>query len=112
MESQQYNFTIPQGATFNLNLQYELNSQPVDIEGYEVRMQIRKSYDLPAVVELTTENGGIVVSDVNNIDLTIDAETTEELTAGRYLYDIELVDDNVVERILLGVATVSAEVTK
>jgi hypothetical protein len=112
MESQQYNFTIPQGATFSLNLQYELDSQPVDIEGYEVRMQIRKSYDLPAVVELTTENGGIVVSDVNNIDLTIDAETTEELTAGRYLYDIELVDEGVVERILLGVATVSAEVTK
>lgn len=103
---------IQQGARFFLNLQYEIDGEPIDIETYQVRMQIRKSYDLPAITVLTTENGRIVVSDENNIDIELTAAQTKDLVAGRYLYDIELVLSDIVERILLGVATVSAEVTK
>jgi hypothetical protein len=112
METQRYDFVIQQGARWFLNLEYEIDGEPVNIESYQVRMQIRKSYDLPFIAELTTENGRIVVSDVNVIDLELDAAATAELVAGRYLYDIELVNAGSVERILLGVATVSAEVTK
>lgn len=112
METQRYDLNIQQGARFFLNLQYEIDGDPVNIETYQVRMQLRKSYELPIAISLTTENGRIVVSDVNNIDLELTAALTEDLIAGRYLYDIELVQATIVERILFGVATVSAEVTK
>lgn len=112
MTCQRFDIDIYQGARFFLNLQYELNNTPVNIEAYQVRMQIRKSYELPAVIALTTENGRIIVSNVNNIDLEIDAVDTAALVAGRYLYDIELVENGTVERILNGVVMVLAEVTK
>jgi len=42
MPAGRYNFTIEQGTTFTLNLQYkDSNGDPVDLTGYYGRMQIR-----------------------------------------------------------------------
>jgi hypothetical protein len=42
MPAGRYNFTIEQGSTFTLNLQYnDSNGDPVDLTGYYGRMQIR-----------------------------------------------------------------------
>ena len=112
MECQRYDFTIQQGATFHQQLEYEVDGVPIDITQWTARMQARKSYDLPVVVSLTTENSRITITDTNKIDLELTATQTAALPAGRYLYDLELVNTPDVERVLYGVFTVSAEVTK
>ena len=112
MNSQRYDIDVQQGATFTQQVEYQIDGAPVNIEGRTARMQIRKSYDLPVVLALTTENGRIAISNTNKIDINIPAVTTAEILAGRYLYDLELVDGAAVERILLGVLSLSAEVTK
>ena len=111
MNCQRYDFNIQQGATWFQQLAYEQDGDPVNIESYSARMQVRKSYDLPSVVSLTTANG-ITLDDVNKINLELTATQTAALVPGRYLYDVELVNGPDVERVLYGVFTVSAEVTK
>jgi hypothetical protein len=111
MDCQRYDFDVAQGATWFQQLAYEIDGEPVNIESWSARMKVRKSYDLPAVVSLTTENG-IVIDDVNKVNLELTAQQTAALVPGRYLYDVELVNGPDVERVLFGVFTVSAEVTK
>lgn len=111
MNCNRYDLEIQQGSTWLRTLAYLINDEPVNIESYAARMQVRKSYDLPAVVSISTDNG-IVIDDVNKINLQLSAEATAELIAGRYLYDIEIDDAGTVERIISGILTVSAEVTK
>jgi hypothetical protein len=111
MDCQRYDFDVAQGATWFQQLAYEVDGEPVNIVSWSARMKVRKSYDLPAVVSLTTENG-IVIDDVNKVNLELTAQQTALLVPGRYLYDVELVDEDTVERVLFGVFTVSAEVTK
>ena len=112
MDCLRYDFDVLQGATFARDLQYQIQGEPVDIEGYTARMKVRKSYDLPVEIELTTSNGKITISNTNQIDLNLTATETAALTPGRYLYDLELVNGDYVERILQGIFTVIAEVTK
>ena len=112
MDCLRYDFDVLQGATFARDLQYQIQGEPIDIEGYTARMKVRKSYDLPVEIELTTANGKIVISDTNKIDITLSAAETAALSSGRYLYDLELVNGDYVERILQGIFTVMAEVTK
>jgi hypothetical protein len=111
MDCQRYDFDVAQGATWFQQLAYEIDGEPVNIVSWSARMKVRKSYDLPAVVSLTTENG-IVIDDVNKVNLELNAVQTAALVPGRYLYDVELIDEDTVERVLFGVFTVSAEVTK
>lgn len=112
MNCQRYDFNIQQGATWFQQLAYEQDGDPVNIESYSARMQVRKSYDLPSVVELTTGNERIKIDETNKINIELTAELTAALVPGRYLYDVELVNGPDVERVLYGVFTVSAEVTK
>lgn len=112
MDCLRYDFDVLQGTTFARDLQYQIQGEPVDIEGYTARMKVRKSYDLPVEVELTTANGKITISNTNQIDINLTAADTAGIDAGRYLYDLELVNGDYVERILQGIFTVMAEVTK
>ena len=111
MNCQRYDFDVQQGATWFQQLAYEVDGEPVNIESYSARMKVRKSYDLPVVVSLSIDNG-IEIEDVNKINIELTATQTAALVPGRYLYDVELIDDDQVERVLFGVFTVSAEVTK
>jgi hypothetical protein len=113
MQCQKYDLDVIQGANWFQELEYEEDGEPVNIEGYTARMQVRKSYNLPVEIELTTANNRIAIVDTNKIQLTLSNTLTAGLGAGRYLYDIELVSNtSEVERILRGVFTVSPEVTK
>ena len=112
MDCLRYDFDVLQGSTFVRDLEYQIQGEPVDIEVYTARMKVRKSYDLPVEIELTTANGKITISNTNQIDINLTATDTAGLDAGRYLYDLELVNGDYVERILQGIFTVMAEVTK
>lgn len=112
MDCQRYDFEVPQGATWFQQLEYEIDGEPVNIESLSARMKVRKSYNLPVLIELTTDNERIRIDETNKIKIELTATETAALVAGRYLFDIELVNEDDVERVLFGMFTVGAEVTK
>ncbi|MBI3983827.1 hypothetical protein HY346_00845 [Candidatus Microgenomates bacterium] len=89
---------------------------PVDLNGYTARMQIRLTEVAadPALVSLTTENGGIAIDNTaKTITLTIAATATDDLTFLAGVYDLELISSTgVVTPLLKGNVTVEAEVTR
>jgi hypothetical protein len=116
-----WNFTIEQGVTFDRTLTYtDADDDPVPMAGLKARMKIRdKNLDGAVVLELTTENGRIILGDADGtIRLVVDSETTAALTFKTAVHDFELVDDTVapapeiVNRLFKGTATLSREATR
>jgi len=103
----------PQGATFSKRLTWSIDDVPVDLTGYTAKMQARDSYGAKcqAVVDITTENGGIVLDSLGNIDLMLSAEDTAPIKAKDYLYDLELITGTTVTRLIEGKFIVTPEVT-
>ncbi len=106
--AQKANITIDQGTTFSSGIDLlDGNDEPVNVTSYTARGQIRKHYSSSNSVSFTTtlSNGSLVIS--------LTANQTANMVAGRYVYDIELVDpSNTVLRILEGIVTVTPEVTR
>jgi len=103
----------PQGATFFRRLTWAIDDVPVNLSGYTAKMQARDSYGAKcqAVVDITTENGGIVLDSLGNIDLMLSAEDTASIKAKDYLYDLELITGTTVTRLVGGKFIVTPEVT-
>lgn len=107
------NLLVEQGATFRISLQIFEDDDPKDLTGFTARSQLRRSHRSRRATDFTVE--------INNptngeLMLSLTAEQTSILKAGRYVYDVEVVGPNFppseVGRILEGVVTVSPEATK
>lgn len=104
---------IDQGTTFNniINLTDDLTNTPIDITGYIVRGQLRRSYySANASANLTC-----TISNALNGEITISMtdSQTANIKAGRYLFDVETVDTaNTVSRVLEGIITVTPQITR
>ena len=112
-----YNITCNQGATFSRTITWrDAAKKAINITGYQARMQVRSTVDSATVVtELTTTNGRITISGptLGQLTLTISATDTAAITAGLYVYDLELVSPaGDVNRIIEGNFVVKAEVTR
>jgi hypothetical protein len=115
MAATTYDILIEQGATYSQVITYKDNGVAVNLTGYTARMQVRSTLEsATTVVELTTANGRIALGGAaGTITLTISATDTAALTAGRGVYDLELVSGSgIVTRLLQGVATISRNVTR
>lgn len=115
MPAAQVNLLIEQGATFVQQLSWVSGTgEPVNLSGYSARMQIRASVRSPDVIlELTTENGGISLGGVTgSVRLQISADQSATLPARGGVYDLELVQDGIVTRLIEGEVAVSPEVTR
>lgn len=117
MSAAQYDLVIEQGATWSQAVQWKTGSPAtaVNLSGYTARMQLRSSVSAStAALSLTTENGRIALTaNTGTITLSVSATDTAALAAGRYVYDLELVSGGgLVTRLMEGVVTVSAEVTR
>jgi len=67
--------------------------QPVDLNGYSARMQIRDKGTGDLLVELTTDNGGIEIDPAQDmITLIFGEDETVGDTWVKGIYDLELVD--------------------
>lgn len=109
------NFTIEQGATFNLLLTWEIDSVPVNITNWTARLQARVDVeDSEVILSLTTSNGGITLGGAaGTISLDQTATQTTLLPAGTYVYDLELISAvGAVTRLVQGELNISAEVTR
>ena len=109
-----YDITIEAGSTFTLSLTYVgEDGAGVDLSGYSARMQLRSSVSSSTVVlELSTANSRIAIDTANSqIVLAIASADTENLT-GTGVYDLELFNGALVERLIEGSYTVIAQVTR
>jgi len=111
-----YNIVCEQGATFRRELVWRDSSeQPVNLQGYTARMQVRPNIKSAIVlVDLTTENARLVLDAADGkVTMTLSATTTATFTPKQYVYDLELVAGNEeVTRLLQGTFTVVPEVTR
>jgi hypothetical protein len=104
---------MDQGATFNntLNITDDLTNAKVNVSGYTVRSQMRRSYySANATAQIVC-----TVTDAANgtILMSLAAANTSNIKAGRYLFDVETVDTaSVTTRILEGIITVTPEITR
>lgn len=109
-----YNFTIDQDSTYTVTLVYnDGNGNPIDLTGYEAKMQLREKYDSPtAALTLTTGGGGIVITGpTGTIDITATDEQTATLDPIFYVYDLDLKLGGVITRLIQGQVTVRPRVT-
>lgn len=108
-------FTIEQGATFNLLLTWEINNVPVNLTNYTARLQARIDIEeTDTVLSLTTAGGGITLGGAaGTISLDRTATQTALLPAGEYVYDLELISSaGVVTRLVQGELNISPEVSR
>lgn len=106
---QKINIIIDQGAsfvtTFNIS---DDNDEPINLSGYSSKSVMRQTYTSSITYPITTatySNGAIVA--------TMTANATNNIPAGRYVYDIELTDvANNVSRVIEGMVIVTPGVTR
>lgn len=89
-------------------------NQPYDLTGVTARMQLRgKITDTDYIVELTTENGGIVIDNVDKtITIVVSATATAAFTFSSAVYSMELIDGTEVIPFITGNITLEKEVTR
>jgi hypothetical protein len=108
-------FTIEQGATFNLLLTWKIDGTPVNITNWTARLAARVDVeDSEVILSLTTSNGGITLGGAaGTISLNQTATQTALLPAGTYVYDLELISAvGAVTRLVQGELDISPEVTR
>lgn len=103
------NIVIDQGTTFNTTyVIHDADDNPIDFTGFTANSQIRKSYS-------SSNSHAFTVSMTSNgqVTLSMNANNTGNITAGRYVYDVEVEDlTGIRSRIVEGIVTVTPQVTR
>jgi len=101
-----------QGTDFSFNVDLANDDgSTINVAGYNFTSSIRKSY----YSANATANFIVLISNssTGNVSLTMNAATTANIKAGRYLYDIKMTDvSNVTSRVIEGIITVYPQITK
>ena len=104
---------MDQGTTFRnvLNLADDITNAPINVYGYTVTSQMRRSY----YSVNATANIVCTVTNPSNGEITMSmtAANTNLIKSGRYLFDVETIDrDGIVSRVLEGIITVTPQITR
>ena len=106
------NLYLEQGTSFNTTITLDdVYGEVYDLSGYTAHSQMRKSYyssNATAIFSTTINHGsGLIILD-------LDAPTTANIKAGRYVYDVVITDPMVgtTTRVLEGIIEVSPRVTR
>jgi hypothetical protein len=105
------NLIIDQGANFTTTITVTDNDGlPVDLTDYTGAAQMRKHYTSSTSTAFTVALGGAT----GTVSLSMTANASANLTAGRYVYDVELTNNGsgIVSRIVEGIVTVTPNVTR
>jgi hypothetical protein len=107
--AQKVNIVIDQGTTFNTSFTFTTdNDDPIDFSTYTAASQMRKSYSSSTSYAFTVGLGNTGL-----ITIGMNANTTSSITAGRYLYDLEVTDiSGIKSRLVEGIVTVTPEITR
>jgi hypothetical protein len=126
MAAGRYSFVIEQGATTNFQINWtDASGSAIDLTGYHARMQIRPGVESDTVYlslssSLESDGTGINLSGSNfvtplqsgSMAIYISADVTEDLNFNEAFYDLELVRQNTVTRLLEGKVKLSKNVTR
>jgi hypothetical protein len=104
------NIYIDQGTTFAFSISVsDLNGDPKDLSDYTAAAQMRKSYFTNTAIDFTAE---ITLPEDGEVTISLTAEETSAIKAGRYVYDIEITGEDETLRVLEGIVVINPEVTK
>lgn len=103
------NLVIDQGSTFSVDLDLtDENGDVINLQGYTATSQMRRWYTSTTSYPFTTS----VNAAAGIISLSMTSTQTSDITAGRYVYDVEISLDNVISRVIEGIVTVTPNVTR
>lgn len=104
------NLTIDQGASFSTTTTLtDTDGNPIDLTNYSGAAQMRKTYTSSSAVTFDVSLGG----SLGTVVLSLSANSTANVAAGRYVYDVELTDNSgLVSRVFEGIVTVNPNVTR
>lgn len=105
------NLYVDQGSFFRTNVTVSsTNGTPLDLTGYTVASQMRKSYQSSTGYNFTSSITNPIQGRVR-IELT--SESSRTIPAGRYLYDLEVTSPSGEKtRVVEGIVIVNPEITK
>lgn len=114
MPAPRIDFELDQGSTLTKTLTIiGSDGQPVSFTGASAEMQLRTSYDAAPSLTLSSDNGRIALGSNGLITLSLTPSASASLTAGEYLYDLEVTSSaGAVSKYAAGVITVRREVTR
>ena len=128
MAAGKYSFTIEQGATLTLEVQYkDPSNNPIDLTGYHGRMLIRSGYadGNPTTYAILSSSkwtdgtgldfqgsNGTTPTTSGSIGIYISAATSSAFTFDTARYDLEIYTGSTVTRLLEGQVKLSKEVTR
>ena len=104
------NLVVDQGSTYSTNVTIvDDNDVIFDLTDYTGAAQLRKHFTSSNSTAFSVSLGG-----TNGIiTLSLTANQTANLVAGRYVYDVEITSNtNIVSRVLEGIVTVTPNVTR
>lgn len=103
------NLVIDQGTTFTTTITVtDDEGTALDLNGYTGAAQIRKHYTSSNSVNFTVS----ITAATGEVTLSLTANATANIVAGRYVYDCELTNSGTVSRVLEGIVTVTPQVTR
>ena len=105
------NLYVDAGATYsNIITVTASNGQALDLTGYTVASQMRKSYSSSTVYAFTTS---VYDAGSGKIRLQLTASGSEAIPAGRWLYDVEITSPSGTKtRVVEGIVTVNPQITQ
>jgi hypothetical protein len=121
MAAGKYSFIIEQGSTTDFTIVYkDSNGNPINLTGYDSKMQIRETYTSAPLLTLSSslnaDGTGLNMTNAvsGSIGIFIASCTSSLLTFNEALYDLDIIsgsDCPIVVRILEGKVKLSKEVT-
>jgi hypothetical protein len=105
------NIFIDQGSDYsNIVTVTASNGQPLDLTGFTVASQMRKSYSSSVAYNFSAS---ILSASLGRVRLQLTATQSEAIPPGRYLYDVEITSPGSSKtRVVEGIATITPQITQ
>lgn len=108
---------IPQGSDVSIPINYRTGDPIalVDLSTYSAKLQVRKDYNSPVLIDLSTADGSILVSATSpNLTLKFTPAKTVNMTVfDDLIYDLDITSSTgIITTILGGSFSISRQVTR
>jgi hypothetical protein len=114
MAAATYNLIVDQGSDWKITIIYkDAAGTVIPLTNTTAQLQFRTTYDSASPsLSLSTGSGITITANDGQIDIRATASQTGALSAGDYLYDLEITRSGEVTRIIQGRVTVTPQVTR
>lgn len=104
------NIFIDQGTDFSITVDVtQADGAPLNLTGYSAAAQIRKTYGSSNVSAVFTTS---ISAAAGQVTLSLTDTQTSGLTAGRYVYDLNITSGSTTTRVVEGQAIITPGVTR